>query len=157
MADKNMDTTPKQQKGIDIRLTLPADLAEQLQEKAGRGASLPEYIHKLVTEYSKYPLGDVRGWYVTGDQRAEMETAIGHALQSPGEITQHIHDAGIVGLSMVVDDGSGTKVPLIASIHIDLETMKVIAARNYEQMSMVEFVRERLLKKALELFVNGRF
>ena len=68
---------------ILIEVTVPADLAMNLQLKAGPSKSVGDYLIDLASRFGELPVDDFRAMYLSSKVRDEMERIFGRGIQNP--------------------------------------------------------------------------
>jgi len=149
----------KEKGSIRVQLELPAELVSELQRRAdSEKVDLGRLCAVIVQKFAKYPTNDIRGLYLSDSARTEIELALGQTLQTVEELPFMIRDAMTLAVAFPLEDPDrGTKRMVCAAIQADVHSMRIISSRNYEGVSMKEFIEKEFLARALEKFVNGAF
>jgi hypothetical protein len=128
---------------ILIEVAVPADMALNLQRRAGPSVSLGDYLVELATRFGELPTTDFQGVYISGKVRDQLIKIMGRSFQSGEDLlelvvrTKTLHIEGL-GQITVPDD-----------------VVELIKARSYSEVKDLGAEVRKLIEAAFERYRFG--
>lgn len=127
---------------ILIEVPIPADLALNLQLRAGPDKPLADHIADLASRFGDYPVDDLRGMWLDGDTIAILGSTMGRSFQSGAELADALRKSKTLSIGKL-------------QIQLPDDILELVRARSYAPDIDVTAEIRNLIDRAFERYRYG--